>query len=132
MEFIFRIYWLIDYVESSGAGIYLNCTTRKEKNKRKKVMWIWVPKLLWAVSRVLVGKLKNSLPFLELKASFLFSKPSTGHCPEPDDSSLFKINFTLILPSTQRWSNWPVPFRFPSQNFVCISILFCIVQILLS
>jgi hypothetical protein len=27
------MYQLVDYVESSGAGIYLNCITSKEKKK---------------------------------------------------------------------------------------------------
>jgi len=34
-----------------------------------------------------------------------------------------KIHFNIIFPSTPRYSEWSLPFRFSDQNVVCISRL---------
>jgi len=38
-------------------------------------------------------------------------------------SYLFNIHFNIIISSTLMSSQWPLSFRFPHQNPVCISIL---------
>jgi len=63
---------------------------------------------------------RYSLPFSQ--------QPATGTYPETNPIHTFlpylpKIHSNISLPSTLRFSAWSLPFRFPDQNFVCISHL---------
>jgi hypothetical protein len=54
-------------------------------------------------------------------------EPVTGRCPETDESSLqnlsflFKIHFSIVLPSAPKCLKWTPPFTSADNNIVSIS-----------
>jgi hypothetical protein len=64
-------------------------------------------------------------------------EPATGRYPEPDASSSHLVTYfpkilsEVILPSTPRSSEWPLPLSFSEQNFVYTSHFFpCVLQVI--
>jgi hypothetical protein len=91
--------------------------------------------------RVMFSFMLNNPPFLNISVeprSLLYSDTKAGHKSPPlvpvlswihpfhKFSSCFPmimIHFNIILPSTTRSSEWPLPFRFSDRNLACISRL---------